>query len=910
LGKQRMAGSDDRLFAAFDHSRDLFILMRNGEIVRANAAWRRLMIADEAARSSRLADFVLPEDRNLIDALGGDGADISVRMVTAAGSVIRAQLFAEAFGDGDLLCVIRDLDDAYDAAAVDAARRALAVLRDASDISLWRYSPITQNYIFDLDFSRPVESYHSTAEEMARGKRLAGQGGAESVPVHPEDAERVRDTFTQTVTDGQVRIVEYRRGRPGGGWAHLRSAWRGITPTEKGWELLGLTLDISELAEARNAALAAAQAKSQFLANMSHEIRTPMNGIMGMNALLLRTELTPDQKKFADAVRVSADCLLGIINDILDISKLEAGKVELEEIDFSIQQVVEDVVELMSPRAAEKNLEIASFLDDGARSAFKGDPTRLRQIILNLLSNALKFTEQGSVGVEVSSRPSEAGRTAVRIEVQDTGIGISDEAKAKLFQTFSQADGSITRKYGGTGLGLSICRELVRLMGGEIGVVDRPGGGSIFWFSVELDPAETAPVARPRNVRDLKGVRVLVVDDIELNRSIFVRQIEADGGYAEESSEGAEALRKLRAADEAGAPFDIVLTDHMMPGMSGDLLGQVIRSDPALHQPRLVLASSIGAPQRSDRLAQVEFDAYLTKPVRHQQLLDCLTSVMALAKSSALIALDPAAASAPQAETAPKPGSTGKVLLAEDNEINIMLATTLLEEQGFTVVSVVNGTEAVEAVRRESFDVVLMDVQMPDMDGLQATRFIRQMDGPAAEVPIIAMTANAMRKDQDDCLAAGMNDFVSKPFDPESFLRVVKAFAGQTPVTADVASSADIDFGHLDGLARIMPTARVKATVSGYLASAHERLTRIRSRVGDFNFSEVAREARDLKTTAGNMGASRLQLLAEKLEEAAKADDGILTGAFAESVDEAMADADRLIREWLDQMPPKAQARA
>jgi CheY-like chemotaxis protein len=390
---------------------------------------------------------------------------------------------------------------------------------------------------------------------------------------------------------------------------------------------------------------------------------------------------------------------------------------------------------------------------------------RLRQILLNLLSNALKFTERGYVAVEVISTEAANGCVGLRIEVNDTGIGLTPEAKSKLFQKFQQADGSISRRFGGTGLGLSICRQLVTLMGGQIGVQDRRGGGSTFWVEIALEPGAVAE-AMPARAADLCGVRILVVDDMEINRTIFRRQLEGDGAIVAEAADGETCLKMLERAQGKALPFDIVLMDHMMPGMGGDTVAERIRGDANLRQPRLVLASSVGVPLSTDRAAGAGFDAFLTKPVRHQALLTRLASLITEAGPER-----PGTDSLAPDDTGPV--AQGRILVAEDNTINILLATTLLEAMGFSVEAVVDGAAAVEAAQHARYDLILMDIHMPVMDGLEATRCIRALGGEAAVVPIVAMTANAMASDREACLAAGMDDFVSKPFDPDAFLGVV-----------------------------------------------------------------------------------------------------------------------------------------
>jgi len=698
-----------------------------------------------------------------------------IRFATADGRHIWARVEVTPWRDpqgqiGGLLFLSQDISDLVE--ALDRAQRSEGRMRLATELS--------EIHVYELDYkSRQLLSIG--AEDTFFSQRLTYEDLYRNVwvSVHPDDRAMAQAAWERHLETGEPYRVEYRVARDDGQevWAYSTSE---LITDEGGrpLRLVGALQNITsrkraevEMAKARDDAEAANRAKSEFLANMSHEIRTPMNGVIGMNSLLLRSALAPEQRKFAEAVQSSAESLLAIINDILDVSKLEAGKVDLEAIDFDLTDLVEDIAELLAPRAAEKSLEIACYLDDGAQGGFTGDPTRLRQILLNLAANAVKFTERGFVAVEVKSDDLPQGGRRLRFEVADTGPGLSREAKVGLFQKFHQADGSITRKYGGTGLGLSICRQLVELMGGRIGVADRPGGGCVFWFELDLIPAsvERAVAARPCA---LEEVRVLVVDDIDLNRHIFRRQLEAEGAFIGEAEGGPQALELMAKARADGAPFDILLLDHMMPGMAGDEVARAVRETCGEDQPRIVMASSMGAPGRSELESWPALDAFLTKPVRHHVLTECLGR---MARASR-----PAPSPVPES---PKPDTdpgsedgapAARILLVEDNEINTLLTKTLLGEVGCHVDCVVNGALAVAAVEAEAYDLILMDMQMPVMDGLEATRRIRQIQGPASLTPIIAMTANAMQSDQDACFAAGMDDFVSKPIQPSAFLQTVE----------------------------------------------------------------------------------------------------------------------------------------
>jgi PAS domain S-box-containing protein len=771
-------------------------------------------------------------------ALRGERVRAFARRTRKDGSLVDVELISEpivvAQEPHGFLAIYHDVTELqrqkrYFEAVLQLSPTAIVTVDEQFNVTSW--NPAAEElfgYSGDEAMGRFIDDLVANVPELRDEAAAMNEAGARGT--------RARAISRRTRKDGSIVDVEVVAG-----------------PVYVGDERVGHSViyhDIGEIQRARRDAEAATRAKSAFLATMSHEIRTPLNAVIGMTGLLLDTPLTSEQRNYAEVVRTSGDALLGVINDILDFSKIEAGRLELEEAPFDLRDCLESALELVAAAVAKKGLEIAYDMEPSVPPAVVGDVTRVRQIVINLLTNAVKFTEHGEVVLTVGADPIEGGdRFRLHFTVRDTGIGIAEERMERLFESFSQVDTSTTRRYGGTGLGLAISRRLAEAMGGKMWAESRVGEGSAFHFTIQAE-ASDAPVRayEKRGAPQLEGRRVLIVDDNATNRQILGRQTQSWGMLPRATEHPAEALDWVRRGD----PFDVAILDMQMPDMDGLALAREIRGHHPADALPLIMLTSLG---RLDDSTDVEFAAYLTKPIKPSQLFDTLLEVFGAQPEE-----EPtveAVADEHMADRWPL-----RILVVEDNAVNQQLALLLLEKLGYRADVAANGVEALEALDRQAYDLALMDVEMPEMDGLEATRRIHQRWPRERRPRIVAVTANAMEGERELCLQAGMDDYIAKPIRMEALTAAVGKAAKRAPAPPPVLD--------LSVVARLTASFSDRESVAGlidtFLQHVPEQLRDLREGASRGDADVVRRTAHTLKSNAATFGASALADMSRDLE--------------------------------------------
>ncbi len=890
VARQVLAASEQRFRALIEKSAETIILVNEeGEITYASPSSECVLgYPAEALVGQHANDLIHPDDRALvIDAqreilsAPGASATFEYRLRQPDGSSRWMEVTStNQMHDPAVAGIVANYRDITARKAADDALRAseagLATAQRITHLGSWEWEIAT-------------DTLHLSDEEY----RLFGFAPGSVPPtldafmaaIHPDDRDGVTTALRASLL-GPPFDTNFRVVWPNGTMRVLAAQGEMIRDeADAPLRMIGTSLDITEqkrieqdLRAAMEAADAAHRVKAEFLANMSHEIRTPLNGILGFSELLLDTPLTAEQREYVETVTTSGDILLHVIGDILDFSKLEAGKLTLETFDFDLAATVEEVGALLASPAHAKGIELITAVAPDIPMALRGDPFRLRQILTNLIGNAVKFTEQGEVVVHTRLAEETGDAVVIEFAVTDTGIGLTPEERGRLFHSFSQADGSTTRKYGGTGLGLVITKQLVEMMGGTIGVESEPGRGSTFRFTTRFTRQAAALVGEDREHADLRGKRVLIVDDNATNRRLLHEQVIAWGMHNGSAADGPAALALLRAAATGGEAYDLAILDMQMPGMDGLALAHAITANPTLAAIRLVMLTSVGRSGINAEAREAGIAACLTKPVRQSALYDCLATVIAETptptEETAAVAEIPNA----RAQTALDHDTAALVLLVEDNAVNQRVAARMVENLGYRVAIADNGRSALAALAMGAYAAVLMDCQMPEMDGFAATAAIRQREGAACHTPIIAMTANAMQGDRERCLAAGMDDYLAKPVRSKDLATVLARWVpvrasgryAEAPMEGAVALDTEV-LASLRELQQGTDADIVREVTALFLADTPPRLDALRQALRRNDLPTIAREAHALKGSCAAVGARQMVGACEELEELVRA---------------------------------------
>ena len=850
--------------ATFDAVKDAIIVADgDGNIVRLNlAATRWLGGSFEHLIGSYIEDVILPEEmRNK-----GDFQEF-IGETTIPGrdgwfDITNYPIHLEDDLRGEIY-IIRDISDRKEAeSTIRQQKEHLEALVSNSPVA-----------IVTLDLDGGITSYNPAFERLFGYPKEEVLGCDLDKILSFRSSGGKKNTLTRRILDGKPAqyIGELQRKDA----QSVDVEMLGVPVMVEGLMVGALVMfhDITELIEARRAAEQADYAKSEFLANMSHEIRTPMNGIVGMIDLLLDTEMNGEQFDFLMGARESADALMSVLNDILDFSKIEAGQLDLESVDFDLRMVVEGVVQMLANRAESKGLELVSEIAKNTPPLLKGDPGRLRQILSNLIGNAIKFTEIGDVSICVEPVEETSNMAVLRFKVSDTGIGISEDRQLAIFERFTQADNSVSRRYGGTGLGLAISKQLVKMMDGEIGVESELGKGSTFWFTIQFEKQSESSVEDFLRQRiNFQGLRVLVVDDSIANRMMLTRMMENLGSSVCAIPDGKGAVPMLLEAVLEHDPFDLVLLDMQMPGMDGADTLRAIREESLLKDVKVVILTSLGHQTDPHRLLEMGSSACIYKPVKQMQLFDAINEAFGR-KSSAR------RQHKRQFDSQDQSGKREdiEILLVEDNPINRQVGETLLRKRGYSVTSVSNGRQAVEAFKQGRCSMILMDVQMPEMDGLEATQMIRSLEREDAHIPIIAMTAHAMKGDAERCLEAGMDDYLPKPLDPVQLFKLLQEW-GRSVGKSNEVTSKEVDAVSIpfDPHAPINIRAALPRfsndqqfyleMIGAFLNAMPQKLDELRQAARAKDVQTLALEAHNLKGVAENFSARKLSDLVVYLE--------------------------------------------